>query len=177
MDAGCEPSGRRPTVDHVSHGPEMRRVHMEESHNEVIEIPARGHCRRVRRTPRKAAAVSEIVAGSVNCSSEQPADEAQRQLNAMDDYPRDRISEEEYREKMRPWGGARSLEDAVRGLGEGEGEEPDELDLPDESPEQVTDDDIFSERDFQTIEEAFPADNNPLWEIEETIEVEEEEAP
>ena len=70
VDAGCELSGRQATVDHGSHGPEMRKVRMEESLNEVIEVPARGRGRRVRRTP--------------------------RQLHAMDDAVVERVSEEEY---------------------------------------------------------------------------------
>ena len=45
---------------------------------------------------------------------------------------------------MKPWEEARGPEGAAEGLGEEEGDEPDELELPDESPEAVTDDDIFS---------------------------------
>ena len=38
----------------------------------------------------------------------------------------------------------------------------------DSLPEKVTDDDIFGEEDFETLEKAFPADNSPYWEVEET---------
>ena len=58
----------------------------------------------------------------------------------------------------------------------GDESEPDESGLPEESPERVTDDEIFSERDFEVIERAFPADDDPFWEVEETVNVEEEAA-
>ena len=60
--------------------------------------------------------------------------------------------------------------------GAGEESEPDQSGLPDESPEQVTDDDIFSERGFEAIEQAFPAEDDPIWDVEEVVNVEEEEA-
>ena len=151
---------------------------MEESNNEVIEVPARGHCRRVRRTPRKTADVPEAVAGSVSCVSEQPTgDSTPRQLHAMDDRVVDRMSEEEYQRAVAPWGGAQVAAEAVEGFGEEIEDAPDELDLPEVSPEEVTDDEVFSERDFEAIEKAFPADDDPFWEVEDTVDVGEEEAP
>ena len=64
-----------------------------------------------------------------------------------------------------------------RGFGEEAEDAPDELDLPEVSPEEVTDDEVFSERDFEAIEKAFPADDDPFWEVEDIVDVGEEEAP
>jgi hypothetical protein len=124
---------------------------MEESLNEVIEVPARGRGKKVQRTP--------------------------QQLHAMDDAVVERVSEEEYQRAMAPWGGARDAEVVIEGFGEEAEDAPDELDLPEVSPEEVTDDEVFSERDFEAIEKAFPADDDPFWEVEDTVDVGEEEAP
>ena len=35
----------------------------------------------------------------------------------------------------------------------------------------------FSARDFEEIQKAFPADNDPFWDVEDVVEVEEEDAP
>ena len=40
----------------------------------------------------------------------------------------------------------------------------------------MSDDDIFDESDFEALENAIPPDDDPFWEVEETINVEEEEA-
>ena len=136
MDEGCELSGRQATDDRGSHEPERRKVRMEESLNEVIEVPARGRGKRVQRAP--------------------------RQLHAMDDAVVERVSEEEYQRAMAPWGGARDASEVIEGFGEEAEDAPDELDLPEVSPEEVTDDEVFSERGFETIEKAFPADDDPF---------------
>ena len=151
VDEGCELSGRQATDDRGSHEPERRKVRMEESLNEVIEVPARGRGKKVQRTP--------------------------QQLHAMDDAVVERVSEEEYQRAMAPWGGARDAEVVIEGFGEEAEDAPDELDLPEVSPEEVTDDEVFSERDFEAIEKAFPADDDPFWEVEDTVDVGEEEAP
>ena len=47
----------------------------------------------------------------------------------------------------------------------------------DSLPEEVTDDDIFGEEDFEVLEKAFPADNSPYWDVEEVHDLEDEESP
>ena len=77
----------------------------------------------------------------------------------MGDHARNRISEREFEEALRPWGGEKGLEPP------GDEGEQDDSDLPEELPEHVTDDDVFSERDFETIERAFPAEGDPFWDV------------
>ena len=47
----------------------------------------------------------------------------------------------------------------------------------DSLPEEVTDDDIFGEEDFEVLERAFPADDSPYWDVEEVHDIEDEESP
>ena len=47
----------------------------------------------------------------------------------------------------------------------------------DSLPEEVTDDDIFGEEDFEAVEKAFPADDSPYWDVEDVHDVEDEESP
>ena len=57
---------------------------------------------------------------------------------------------------MRKRGGEQRINDAVDGFGEDKESEPDEFDLPEESPEHVTDE-IFSEGEF------LKQSNMPSW--------------
>ena len=47
----------------------------------------------------------------------------------------------------------------------------------DSLPEEVTDDDIFGEEDFETLEKEFPADDSPYWDVEESHELDDEDSP
>ena len=138
-----------------------KRVSVKEENNEVIEVPSRGHHRSMRRSPPK--------------SGDKPGGPAEAQLNAMGDLVTEKLDEEEYREEMRRFGETPDGERIAKGDGDEESE-PDESGLPEESPEHVTDDDIFSERDFEAIEKVFPAEDDPFWEVDDVADIEDEEA-
>ena len=87
----------------------------------------------------------------------------------------EKLDEDEYREEMRRFGKTPDG-DRIESGNEEEESEPDESGLPSSSPEQVTDDDLFSERDFEGIDRAVPPDDDPFWEVEDSKSVEDEEA-
>ena len=147
------------SLPHPSYrGETGKHVQIMEENNEVVEIPSRGRDKRVRQRDRGSA-------GKL-CDPNGVRDSTPRQLHAVDDRVTDRMSEEEYQRAVAPWGGAQVAAEAVEGFGEEIEDAPDELDLPEVSPEEVTDDEVFSERDFEAIEKAFPADDDPFWEVE-----------
>ena len=74
-----------------------------EENNEVMESPSRGRRKKVRLAPRRAADLLEAIANDTGHKSATLVGSvrpARPQLNAMEEHPREKMSEEEYQEAV-----------------------------------------------------------------------------
>ena len=144
--------------------PMSRKVIIQESENEVIEIPVKGHGRRVpRRSVRRANDPRPMnsVEKDFDPQKDEPIGTADTDEEVSEDELKDaQVEAEAHREELDD----KEVEDLFG--------DADEEGFEESSPERVTDDELFEEKDFENIQEYIDEDGNQrFWEVEESYDV------